>query len=177
VIQQVGSLVTSQQLTLKVQHIRNYYTILYHTFLLNEVSCWMARRCHSTKHLTIRAYSGAEIHLVPHILELQHLQLSCQLHSPSSKQPEWPEKTHIHNLHGEAKIAPLVGEKWCNSWLHRYGTNGQCVTTCSTNSSAVGYVSCMGNNALSKLTAVWSQGMLGVILCRIFCLPVCYPKI
>jgi hypothetical protein len=28
-----------------------------------------------------------------------------------------------------------------------------------------------------KLRADWSQGMLAVIRCRIFCLPVCYPKI
>jgi hypothetical protein len=70
VILQLVGLVRSQQLTLKVQHIRNCYTLLYHTFLLNQRSCWMARGCHSTKHLTIRGYSRAEIPSVPHILEL-----------------------------------------------------------------------------------------------------------
>jgi len=33
----------------------------------------MASGCHSTKHLTIRAYSGAEIPSVPHILELSNI--------------------------------------------------------------------------------------------------------
>jgi len=28
-----------------------------------------------------------------------------------------------------------------------------------------------------KLRADWSQGILAIIRCRIFCLPVCYPKI
>jgi len=28
-----------------------------------------------------------------------------------------------------------------------------------------------------KLIAGWSQGILSTIQCRIFCLPVCYPKI
>ena len=67
---QLGVLLRSLQLTLKLHHIRNCYTILYHTFLLNQLSCWMASRCHATKHLTIRVYSGAEIHSGPHILEL-----------------------------------------------------------------------------------------------------------
>jgi len=29
---------------------------------------------------------------------------------------------------------------------------------------------------MNKLRADWSQGMLAIIRCRIFCLPVCYPK-
>jgi len=30
---------------------------------------------------------------------------------------------------------------------------------------------------LEELRADWSQGILAIIRCRIFCLPVCYPKI
>jgi len=28
-----------------------------------------------------------------------------------------------------------------------------------------------------KLKADWSYGILAIICCRVFCLPVCYPKI
>ena len=33
------------------------------------------------------------------------------------------------------------------------------------------------NSIQEKLRACWSQGMLAIIRCRIFCLPVCNPKI
>jgi len=33
------------------------------------------------------------------------------------------------------------------------------------------------NSIQEKLRADWSQGMLTIIWCRIFCFPVCYPKI
>ena len=40
---------------------------------------------------------------------------------------------------------------------------------------------CLGttltNQNPKKLRADWSQGMLAIIRCRIFCVPVCYPKI
>jgi len=33
------------------------------------------------------------------------------------------------------------------------------------------------NYIQEEIRADWSQGMLAIIQCRIFCLPVCYPKI